>query len=70
MTLADDVAAAVDRLRREHDIGPSEALNRLVRAGMVATPTRPVYRVAATQVGLRTDVADVGGVLGLLDGGS
>jgi hypothetical protein len=35
VTLADDVAAELDRLRRERSIGVSEALNELARAGMV-----------------------------------
>jgi hypothetical protein len=32
--LADDVAAAVEQLRRERSIGMSEAVNELVRAGL------------------------------------
>jgi hypothetical protein len=35
VTLADDVAAEVNRLRRERSIGVSEALNELARAGMM-----------------------------------
>ena len=34
VTLADDVAAELQRMRRERSIGVSEALNDLVRAGM------------------------------------
>lgn len=34
VTLADDVAAELQRLRRERSIGVSEALNDLARAGM------------------------------------
>ncbi|MEA2130053.1 MAG: hypothetical protein QOJ85_2944, partial [Solirubrobacteraceae bacterium] len=34
LTLADDVAAAVEKLRRERSIGLSEAVNELVRAGL------------------------------------
>jgi hypothetical protein len=34
VTLADDVAAELRRLRRERSIGVSEALNELARAGM------------------------------------
>lgn len=34
--LADDVAAAVERLRREESLGLSEAVNELARAGLVA----------------------------------
>ncbi len=35
VTLADDVTAELERMRRERSIGVSEALNELVRAGMV-----------------------------------
>jgi hypothetical protein len=35
ITLADDVAAAVERLRSERSLGVSEALNELARAGMI-----------------------------------
>jgi len=34
LTLADDVAAALERLRRERSLGLSEAVNELVRAGL------------------------------------
>jgi len=40
VTLAEDVAAEVDRLRRERSIGLSEALNELARAGMTRPPSR------------------------------
>ncbi len=35
VTLADDVAAELDRMRHERSIGVSEALNELARAGMI-----------------------------------
>lgn len=35
VTLADDVAAELDRMRNERSIGVSEALNELARAGMI-----------------------------------
>jgi hypothetical protein len=36
LNLSDDVTAAVESLRRERSIGLSEAVNELVRAGLVA----------------------------------
>ena len=36
VTLDDDVAAAVDLVRRERGVGLSEALNELVRRGMTS----------------------------------
>jgi len=38
--LDDDVAAAVERLRGDRSIGLSQAVNELVRAGLVAKPQR------------------------------
>jgi metal-responsive CopG/Arc/MetJ family transcriptional regulator len=35
VTLADDVAAAVEDLRRKQSVGLSEAVNELIRAGLV-----------------------------------
>jgi len=66
-TLDDDVAAEVSRLRREAGIGPSEAVNRLIRAGLgrPAEPRRYVHR--SSPLGLTVDVTDVGAVLDLLD---
>jgi len=38
VTLEDDVAAAVERMRGERTIGVSEAVNELVRAGLTEQP--------------------------------
>lgn len=67
-TLDDDVVAEVERLRREEGIGISEAVNRLVRAGMT-TPRqrRQTYRHRSAPLGLKVDVTDIGAVLDLLD---
>jgi Ribbon-helix-helix protein, copG family len=40
VTLADDVAAELQRLRRERSVGVSEALNELARAGMARKKPR------------------------------
>jgi hypothetical protein len=67
ITLDDDIVAEIERLRREEGIGPSEAVNRLIRAGMVAHPRRREYRHRSAPIGLRVDVTDIGAVLDLLD---
>ncbi|MBP6995499.1 MAG: CopG family transcriptional regulator [Phycicoccus sp.] len=68
ITVADDVAAELERLRRVDGLGPSEALNLLARRGMA---TRPVaaepYVHHSADLGLRIDVTDIGSVLDLLD---
>lgn len=66
-TLDDDVAAAVERFRREHGVGFSETINRLIRAGLVAESPRHRYEHRTHALGLKVDVTDIGGVLDLLD---
>lgn len=66
-TLDDDVAAEVERLRREEGIGISEAVNRLIRQGLAAPRRRKRYEQRSADVGLRVDVTDIGAVLDLLD---
>ena len=68
VTLADDVAAAVDALRRERGIGLSEALNDLARRGLVSGGgARGAYVHAPRDLGLRIDATNIGEVLDLLD---
>ena len=43
VTLADDVAAEVARIRRERGVGVSEAVNELARLGMASRPPSPQY---------------------------
>lgn len=66
-TLDDDVAAEVERLRREEGIGISEAVNRLIRAGLAAPRPRRGYKHRSADLGLKVDVSDIGAVLDLLD---
>ena len=66
-TLADDVAAAVERVRREEGVGPSEAVNRLIRRALTQQPTAARYEHQAADLGLRVDVTDIAAVLDLLD---
>lgn len=70
ITLTDDVAAAVERLRRERSIGVSEALNELARKGLVAGERRRQFRQRASNLGLRIDVTDVAEAIETLDGPS
>jgi hypothetical protein len=70
VTLADDVAAAVERLRKERSLGLSEALNELVRAGLVARRPRRKFRQRSQPLGIRIDVTDVADALDLLEGPS
>lgn len=68
VSLDEDIAAEVRRLRRERGIGVSEALNRLARAGLTVKPSGPPFRQRAVKLGLKVDVTNVAEALELLDG--
>lgn len=71
VNLEDDVAAAVELLRRERGLGLSEALNELARTGLtrVARGERPRrFRQRTRSLGLRVDVTNVERALEYLDG--
>lgn len=71
MTLADDVAAAVKQFRRERGTGVSEAVNALVRRGLVAAPGQSGFVQATSEMGVATlPLDDVAGLLDVLEGDS
>ena len=67
VNLDPDVAAAAERLRAERNIGLSEAVNELARAGLRAKPAARPFRQRARALGLRVDVSNVAETLDLLD---
>lgn len=67
ITVADDVFAEMERLRRTEGLGPSEALNLLARRGMTARQPRADYVHQPRDLGIRVDVMNIGEVLDLLD---
>lgn len=67
VTLDQDVAAAVERLRREEGVGVSTVVNRLVRAALARKPERTAYVHQSETVGLKVDVSNIGAVEDLLD---
>lgn len=71
VTLAPDVAAEVERLRRETGAGVSEVLNTLARRAMSTAndpaAQRTPYRQPTAPLGARLDVTNIGDVLDLLD---
>lgn len=69
VTFDDDVAAAIERIRRDGGRGLSEVVNDLIRRGLAAAeePARP-FRQRTAPLGLRIDVADVAEALDLLEG--
>ncbi len=68
MTFDQDVAAALDRLRRERSIGLSQAVNELIRAGLGRKQSRRGFRQRTRPMGLRIDVANVAEALEELEG--
>jgi chromosome segregation and condensation protein ScpB len=68
INLADDVAAAVEKARRERGVGLSEAVNDLVRAGLIPHEPRPPFHQRTYSMGpARIDYSNIGEVLELLD---
>lgn len=68
VTLDDDVLSAVDGIRRERQVGVSEAVNQLIRQGLTAPPSRHRFRQRTASLGLRLEVANVADALEVLDG--
>lgn len=68
VTLADDVAAGIERHRRERSIGLSEAVNELVRAGLSRPRGAAAFRQRTHDLGEGIDVSNVADALETLDG--
>lgn len=68
VSLSDDVAAAVERLRRERGLGLSEAVNELARRGLLEAGEREPFEQRSSPMGARIDVANVEEALEILDG--
>ena len=71
VTLADDVAAAVEQRRRTHGIGISGAVNDLVRAGLTANRPMESFQQTSHDLGAaKIDLANIGEASETLDGPS
>lgn len=69
LTLADDVVAAVAQMRRERGIGLSEAVNDLIRAGLVKSEARIPFRQKTYSMGEAfVDISNVWEAIEALDG--
>ena len=66
--LSDDTAAAVDRARRELGIGVSDAVNELIRRGLMPREDKAAFRQRTRRLGLRVDVSNVAATLEDLEG--
>jgi hypothetical protein len=68
--LADDVAAAVEKVRRERGIGLSAAVNELARAGLTKPARSAPFRQRTYNLGAGLDVSNVADALETLEGPS
>ncbi len=68
ITLDDDVASAVDLVRRDRHVGVSEAVNDLIRQGLSAPHSRHQFQQRTASMGLRIEVGNVADALEILDG--
>ena len=68
VTLADDVAAAVERLRREQGLGVSAAVNELARRGLARGTERRRFTQRTSAGHALIDVTNVTEALEVVDG--
>jgi hypothetical protein len=63
-----DAAAAIAELRRAKNLGMSEAVNELIRRGLLLPDERRPFHQATVALGLRLDVSNIGEALDVLEG--
>jgi plasmid stability protein len=73
LTLDDDLAAAIERRRREHNHSLKQEVNELIRVGLLHVDKRPAaiprFRVEPLRAGgLLIDIDDVNAALDLAEG--
>jgi metal-responsive CopG/Arc/MetJ family transcriptional regulator len=69
LTLADDVLAAIEKIRRERGIGLSEAVNELIRAGLAQREARKPFRQKTYDMGKAfVDYSNVWDAIETVDG--
>jgi hypothetical protein len=68
VVLADDVAAAVQRLQRDEGLGLSDALNRLVRRGLIRRNERQPFVQKTVSLDLKLDVSNIEEAIEIAEG--
>lgn len=63
-----DTAKAVEQLRSDRGIGTSEAVNELIRRGLLPRATGKPFKQRTARLGIRIDVSNVAQALEDLDG--
>jgi hypothetical protein len=64
----DDTAKAVEELRRELGIGVSDAVNELIRRGLLPRTAVDPFRQRTRRLGLKIDVSNIAVALEDLEG--
>lgn len=70
MDLDADSSAAVEKLRRDQGMGLSQAVNELIRRGLVSRPERTDFRQETESLGIRVDVRDIAAAIETIEGPS
>lgn len=63
-----EVARAIAELRRERGLGVSDAVNELIRRGLLPRRREQPFRQRTAPLGLRLDVSNVAEALDALEG--
>lgn len=66
--LDDDTEAEVQRLRKEENRGVSEAVNELIRRGMLQHQGPEPFVATTRKLGLKIDVSNIAEALDFLEG--
>lgn len=64
----EDTSRAVEQLRRSRGIGVSEAVNELVRLGLLRRSTTERFAQPIRAIGLKIDVSNIAEALEVLEG--
>lgn len=62
-----DTTAAIEKIRRTQGLGVSEAVNALIRRGLLPTDDRSPFVQQTHDLGLSIDVSNVGEALDMLE---
>jgi Ribbon-helix-helix protein, copG family len=63
ITFSDDVAAGIEKIRRDRGLGLSEAVNDLIRAGLMNERTEQPVEFPTYDMGMSMDVRNIGEVI-------
>ena len=64
----EDTSRAIEQLRRDEGMGMSEAVNELIRRGLLPREPAPKFVQPTRSLGLQVDVSNVVEALDLLEG--